>query len=332
MFRRIAYFSVLLAIGFSAVAWAVLRVQLPPADFTFVNETEPKSLDPHLVTGVPEHRIISAVFEGLTRLNPQTCAPEPAAAESWDISDDKRTYTFHLRKNARWSNGEPVTAHDFVYAYRRFLDPITAAEYAYQAWYIKNAKRYSTGAGGIQPDDRVEIELNKRPEGALPHARGELFFGKLDRIEGDADSRVFVVKIDDQERRFRPGEFEPNSGIEPCKQILLDFREVGVRALDDYSLETTLENPTPYWLELVAYHATLPVNKTCLETWGKPDWTSDEHIVTNGPYRVAFRRLRDRIRLVKSETYWDRDNVALDVIDALAINSQVTMFNLFETN
>jgi oligopeptide transport system substrate-binding protein len=75
----------------------------------------------------------------------------------------------------------------------------------------------------------------------------------------------------------------------------------------------------------------LPVNKTCLETHGTPDWTFPENIVTNGAYRVAFRRIRDRIRLVKSETYWDRSNVAIDVIDALAIESQVTMFNLYET-
>ena len=330
---RIWFFAVLVVVSLSAVAWAVLRVQLPPADFTFVNETEVKSLDPHLVTGVPEHRIISAVFEGLTRLHPQTCAPQPAAAESWEISDDKRTYTFHLRKEGWWSNGEPVTAHDFVYSYQRFLNPMTAAEYAYQAWYIKNAKRYSSGASGIADGDPVEVELNERPEGALPFARGTILRGRLVRIEGEGKERVFVVSMNesDNERRFRAGEFAAASGVEPCKQVLLDFREVGVRAVDDYTLETTLENPTPYWLGLVAYHATMPVNKTCFETYGKPHWTDDDHIVTNGAYRVGFRRIRDRIRLIKSETYWGRESVKLDVIDALAINSQVTMFNLFET-
>src|SRR5262245_52021687 len=129
MNSRVWVLLVMLVGGLSAVGWAVFRVQLPPADFTFVNETEVKSLDPHIVTGQPEHRILEAIFEGLTRLDPKTLAPRPGVAESWDISDDKKTYTFHLRKDAKWSNGEPVTAHDFVFSMQRFLDPQTAAEY-----------------------------------------------------------------------------------------------------------------------------------------------------------------------------------------------------------
>jgi oligopeptide transport system substrate-binding protein len=319
------------AIGLAAVAWAVLRVKLPPADFTFVNETEIESLDPHIVTGHPEHRILESVFEGLTRRNPKTCLPMPGAAESWDISDDKRVYTFHLRKEARWSNGDPVVAGDFVFAYRRFLDPLTAAEYAYQAWYIKNAKRYSFGSSGIEPGDPVEVELNEPPPGALPHARGEVLYGKLVQIDGEGRNRVFVVAMDGEDRSFRVGDLAAAGGVEPCKQIVLDFREVGVRAVDDYTLEITLDHPTPYWLGLVAYHAVLPVNPTCVETYGTPQWTFPENMVSNGAYRVAFRRIRDRVRLVKNEHYWDRDNVRIGVIDALAITSQVTMFNLFET-
>jgi oligopeptide transport system substrate-binding protein len=309
----------------------VLRVRLPPADFTFVNETEIESLDPHIITGQPEHRVAEAVFEGLTRLNPETCMPVPGAASSWEVSDDKLVYTFHLRPEAKWSNGEPVTAHDFVYSYRRFLDPLLAAEYAYQAWYLKNAKRYSMGAAGIGPGDPVEVELHERPKGSLPFARGIVIHGKLVRVEGENAERVFVVEIDGKERRFRTGEFAATDGIEPCAQVLLDFREVGVRAIDDHSLQQTLESPTPFWLELVARHAVLPVNRTCVETYGTPQWTYPENIVANGAYNIAFRRIRDRIRLVKSDTYWDRDNVSLGTIDALALTSQVTMFNLFET-
>jgi oligopeptide transport system substrate-binding protein len=333
MSYRVVFFAVMLAAGLSAVAWAVLRVQLPPADFTFVNESEVKSLDPHNVTGQPEHRILEAVFEGLTRLHPKTCLPQAGAAY-WppEISDDKRTYTFHLRQGARWSNGEPVTAHDFVFSYRRFLDPLTKAEYAYQAWYIKNAKRYSSGSGGFGPGDRVEVELNERPEGALAHARGKVVYGTLLSTEGEGRDRTFVVNCDGGERRFRIGEAtRARDGAEPCKQVLLDFREVGVRAIDDYTLETVLDHPTPFWLGLTAYHAVLPVNRTCIETFGTPQWTYPENVVTNGAYRVGFRRIRDRIRLVKNESYWDKANVRLEVIDALAITSQVTAFNLFDT-
>ena len=322
----------LVVAGLGAVAWVVLRAQLPPADFTFVNETEVKSLDPAIVTGVPEHRIIEALFEGLTRLDAKTLAPLPGVAESWDISPDRRTYTFYLRKNAKWSDGEPVTAHDFVYSLRRFLDPQTAAEYAYQAWYITGARRYSAGAGGIGPGDPVEVELNQRPPGALPEARGEVLQGRLLGVTGEGTGRVFTVEVDGRQRRFQTGEeATAGDGVEPCKQVLLDFREVGVRAIDDYTLQTELNDPTPFWLSLVAYYALYPVNQTCVETYGTPRWTYPENIVTNGPYRLEFRRIRDRIRLIKSDNYWDRDRVRLGVIDALAIGSQVTMFNLYET-
>jgi oligopeptide transport system substrate-binding protein len=328
-----AWFPLLMiALGMAAVAWAVLRVQLPPADFTFINETEVKSLDWAVVTGIPEHRIVGNIFEGLTRLDPKTLAPIPGVAERWDVSDDKKTYTFHLRKDAKWSNGEPVTAHDFLYSMRRFLDPMTAAEYAYQAWYLVNARRYSQGAKGINPGDPVEVELNERPEGALPFARGEVLRGKLVRIDGEGEERVFVVEIDGKERSFQAGKKgDAPAGVEPCKQVLLDFGEVGIKALDDHTIEMQLENPTPFWLQLLNYHSLLPVHQKCLETYGTPEWTYAENIVTNGPYRVAFRRIRDRIRLVKNEHYWDRDNVKLGVIDALAITPQVTMYNLFAT-
>jgi oligopeptide transport system substrate-binding protein len=141
---------------------------------------------------------------------------------------------------------------------------------------------------------------------------------------------VFSVEIDGRQRRFRAGE-TADDGVEPCKQVLLDFREVGIRAIDEYTLETVLEHPTPFWLPLTAYYALYAVNRTCVETFGSPQWTYPENIVTNGPYRLQFRRIRDRIRLVKSDTYWDRQRVRLGVVDALAISSQVTMFNLYAT-
>jgi oligopeptide transport system substrate-binding protein len=190
---RLTFSIVALALAFSGVAWAVYHGRLPPADFTFNNATEIKSLDPALVTGVPEGRIIEAIYEGLVQLHPKTREPGPAAAESWDISDDKLTYTFHIRKNAIWSNGDPVTAHDFVYSLRRFLDPRTASQYAYQAWYVKNGKRYTLGAAGLKPGDPVEVELNIE-EGEKETKRGSLLHGKLVEIierEG-MDPKKFV--------------------------------------------------------------------------------------------------------------------------------------------
>jgi oligopeptide transport system substrate-binding protein len=109
------------------------------------NGGEPKDLDPHVVTGVPEFHILMNLLEGLVSKDPKTLAPIPGVAESWKISKDSKTYTFTLRKNAKWSNGEAVTAQDFIYSWTRLLKAETASEYAYQAFYIKNGKAFNEG-------------------------------------------------------------------------------------------------------------------------------------------------------------------------------------------
>ena len=107
------------------------------------NGTEPQDLDPHIVTGVTEHNIISALLEGLTSENPETLEPVPGMAEYWAISADGLEYTFFIREDARWSNGDPVTAEDFVWSWRRMLSPALAAEYAYQLYPIRNARAFN---------------------------------------------------------------------------------------------------------------------------------------------------------------------------------------------
>ena len=129
----------------AASVWAVSHEVPPPADLTLCNGTEIKTIDPAKITGQPEGRVVDAIFEGLCRRDPVDLHAIPGIAERWDISDDLQTYTFHLRRDAKWSDGSPVTADDFHYSFRRFLSPDTQGEYAYQLWYVKNAKRYTTG-------------------------------------------------------------------------------------------------------------------------------------------------------------------------------------------
>ncbi len=115
------------------------------ADLVIMNGAEPESLDPTIVTGQPDGRVAGALFEGLTRFNPKNAKPIPGLAERWDISEDGQTYTFHLRPNIVWSTGEPITADDVVYSWRRALDPLTASDYAGQLYYIKNGENFNTG-------------------------------------------------------------------------------------------------------------------------------------------------------------------------------------------
>lgn len=110
------------------------------------NQVEPQDLDPQIITGVQEFRIVSALFEGLTILDPKDLHPLPGAAQSWTISDGGRTFTFKLRKNGRWSNGRPVIASDFVFSFKRILSPRLASEYSYMLFCMKNAEAFNQGA------------------------------------------------------------------------------------------------------------------------------------------------------------------------------------------
>ena len=268
--RSILPFLLLGSIFATAIVFAG-SARLEPADFTFNNATEVATLDPARVTGTPEGRVIRCLFEGLTVKHPETLEPLPGMAESWTISDDGLVYTFNMRRGAQWSNGDPVTAHDFVFSWERFLHPMTAAEYAYQLWYVVGAKEYTT-------------------------------------------------QVDDDGNPVN------------------DFSTVGIKANSDYELQVTLQNPTPFFMDLMGFYPLFPVNRRNIEEakerW--PDdweikWLQPENIVTNGPFTVEYRRVNDRIRFRKSETYWDKDNVALETIDCLAIEAAGTALNMYIT-
>ncbi|MGQ4807244.1 hypothetical protein NKDENANG_00588 [Candidatus Entotheonellaceae bacterium PAL068K] len=118
------------------------------------NHTEIQTLDPGIARGVPEHRVQIGLYEGLLNYDPRTTQPVPGVATHWEISDDGKTYTFHLR-HSTWSDGQPVTAHDFAYAWKRVLDPATASDYAHQLYYIKGAAAYHRGRS--QDPDGVAV-------------------------------------------------------------------------------------------------------------------------------------------------------------------------------
>ena len=227
------------------------------------NGTEPAGLDPHVVTGVPEHNILSAMFEGLVSENPVDLHPEPGVAKSWEISEDGRTYTFHFRDNAMWSNGDPVRARDFVYSFRRILSPGLGAEYAYMLYPLRNGKAFNTG------------------------------------------------KID-------------------------DFSEVGVKADDDLTLIIELENPTPYFLELLNHYSWWPVHPPTIEKFGKIDqrgtqWTRPGNIVTNGAFTLKDWQINRHIVVEKNPLYWDAEKVKLTEIHFLPIDSADTEERAFRT-
>ncbi len=237
------------------------RVEMAAQTQTFLmgNGSEPEGLDPHVVTGVPENRIFQAILEGLVGIDHATLEPvNDAAAESWEISEDGLTYTFHLRKDATWSNPErdPVTAHDFVYSYHRVLHPDTASKYSYMLHLLKNAEAFN---------------------------RGEL----------------------------------------------TDFTQVGVKALDDFTLQLNLESPTPYLLSMLNHYSWWPVHPPTIEKHGQmtdrsSPWTRPGNFVGNGPFRLVEWSVNNRIVVEKREDYWDADRVILNKVVFYAIENLET--------
>jgi oligopeptide transport system substrate-binding protein len=164
----------------------------------FGNGAEPADLDPGTIYAYTDSQIAYTLFEGLTKLEGRPSVAVPAAAESWDVSPDGLVYTFHMRKGARWSNGDPVTADDFVYSMHRVLSPAFAANYSYMLWPVKNAQAFNAGsltdfsqvgAKALGPDT-LQLTL-ERPTPYLPalvshttwlpvHQASVEKFGKID--------------------------------------------------------------------------------------------------------------------------------------------------------
>lgn len=217
------------------------------------NRTDPQELDPHIVQGVPEHHILQALIENLVAEDPKDLRPIPGQAERWDISPDGTVYTFHLRPGIRWSNGDPVTAHDFVRSYQRALTPSLASEYAYMYFVMKGAEDY-------------------------------------------------------------------------FKSKSRDFSTVGARALDDRTLQITLNGPVPYFLSLLNHYSWWPVHLPTLAKHGDPyqrnnRWTRPGNFVGNGPFVLDQWKVGHVIVVRKNPLYWNAANVKLKEIHFHPIES-----------
>ncbi|MEW6073398.1 MAG: peptide ABC transporter substrate-binding protein [Planctomycetota bacterium] len=175
--------------------------RLPRADLVANNGAEVRSLDPQTVSGVAEGRAVQALYEGLTALDPATLAPRPAVAERWEVTEDGRTYTFHLRPEACWirpgtdparfgERGDPVTAADFVRSWERLLHPATAAEYAYELWCVKGARQYT-----LLPEDRLYASTLRDPVWVAAAAGGRQRLGLTGHLLAELDGASEVAAL-----------------------------------------------------------------------------------------------------------------------------------------
>src|SRR5437764_7570730 len=146
---------ILLLIG--AVAWSGGGGQ-PRSDFTFINRGDINTLDLNRMSYMQDFRLTYGIREGLYELEPQTFKPIPAGATSFDLSEDKKVWTFHLRPGCRWSNGDLVTARDYVFSWRRMLEE--PGEYTYLFYYLRNASEYSRSYATGEPIDFKTVGMD----------------------------------------------------------------------------------------------------------------------------------------------------------------------------
>jgi oligopeptide transport system substrate-binding protein len=225
--------------------------------------SEPQDLDPQTTSGSVEAYIQDALFEGLVAWNPDNTDPAPGTAERWAISEDGLVYTFYIRADANWSNGDPVTAQDFVFTFQRLFSPAISAPYAYTYYCIENAEAYTKGK-------------------------------------------------------------------------ITDFSKVGVKALDDKTLQFTLRAPTPYFLRAVRHHSAYPVHPPTILAHGKIDdrntkWTRAGNLVGNGPFELVSWEPNRKIVTRKSTNYWDAATVKLKEIHFYPIEDLRAEENAFRT-
>jgi oligopeptide transport system substrate-binding protein len=331
------------------------------ADYTFINGTEPKSLDPGLITGQPEGRLADALFEGLTRRATASLRPEPGVAASWAISEDKRVWTFTLRKDAEWSDGRPVTAHDFAWSWRRFQEPALGAEYAYLLHMVRGAEAYNLYAGNaaaiVGPREKGEslrdgaARLRREHPQGLAAADWQAFLsagkaqehlkGCPDPVVQDAlaavDGQVAPETLDRIVVAFeKEGDRRRKANDHAKQHFGLDE---GAFAKDDHTLVVELVAPTPYFLELTCFYPLYPVPRQVVRPRNTGDVMKDEDqdwflpakLVGNGPFRLSYWRVNGKMRLTKSPTYWNRANVRLDVVDVYPVDNVTTALNLYLT-
>jgi oligopeptide transport system substrate-binding protein len=220
--------------------------------------TEPPSLDPGLATDVVSSNVLNALMDHLVKLG-DDLEPVPNLAESWEVSEDGMTVTFTLRSDGKWTNGDPVTAGDFEYSWKRTLSSELGADYAYQFYGIVGAQEYN---GCAKNCDKLR----------------------------DA---------------------------------------VGVKALDDSTLEVKLTSPQPWFIQQMAHHSFLAVHKETVEQYGEK-WTEPENIVTSGPFKLTAWEHEASMTLEKWEGWRNADSVKLTKIDGRMIQDATTALQAFE--
>lgn len=296
----------------------------------YVTGSEPESLDPHISSGQPEARIYMALYEGLVEYHPRSMQPIPAIAKSWDISPDLDVFIFQLRDNAKWSDGTPINAQDFVYSLRRGFDPDTLSRLAGLGYAIKYAEAYNAHKAFVKKDGRFLLETDLDPES---RSAAKKPFGPETEHFNFVSAAARLTVDDDEKARNEAADADPKLKelLTGAEIVPVTAEDIGVEAIDDLTLRITLSQSAPYFLGLLPHQFFRLVPRHVVEKHGK-NWTRPANIVNNGPFRLVTHRPYDIIEVERNEHYWDAANVHLNGIKFLPVEEKSTTMNLYKAN
>jgi len=270
------------------------RVEPPKGQvMRYVTGPEPESLDPQIASGQPEARIYMALYDGLIEYAPKTGQPIPAIAESWESNPDGSEFIFHMRGNARFSNGDPIKAQDIVWSLRRGLTPALAARNAYMAYPVRYAQA----------------------------------FNELGAFVRDIGTGQYEMEPNSPIRKVVLADSKPPAGKE---LVQVKAEDVGIEALDDHTVKYTLMQSAPYFVGLLAHQFFRVIHRPTIEKYGDANWTQPKNIVTSGAFKLKEWIPYDKVVVVRDPMNWDAATVKLDEIRFYALEENPTIMNLYK--
>src|SRR4030095_16302968 len=299
--------------------------------FRYVTGDEPESLDPVVSSGQPEARIYMALFEGLVEYHPKTMLPIPALAETWEINNDYSEFTFHLRKNGRWSNGDPIDANDFAYSFRRALAKETASRSASFGYYIKYAQPFNQGNVFARDQQTGQFLLAKdfsddaAPEplstkslagsGEYPQGHDKPATAAEPELHQSMHTPLRLTLPGDEKARTKllDKNVKLKAAVSGKEFVPIKGEDIGVEAVDNYTVRISLAQSTPFFTGLLAHQLFRLVPRKVVEQY-KDQWALPGHIVTCGPFKLKTWQPYDKLVLEKDPMYWDAASVRLEEI------------------
>ena len=318
------------------------------------NSGEPKGLDPHIVSGVLESNVIRSLFEGLVEAHPSKDGVAlPGVATKWYPVNEEQPdeWVFELRKDARWSDGKPLTAQDFLFSFRRLLTPALASDYSFMLYYIRDAEPYhksqrsyllSRNDANFSKewwDSLKEIDFGPNEKAA----EGSFNFIGLDKLSASQLENLLLkpdlfqwpesVSLEIRRKLIKKNlDFEKSNrgklGKDQLKDLwpLIDF---GASAPDDHTLRVELNSPIPFLPEITKHYTWYPVPRHIVLKHGKigdrfTDWTKPDNLVCNGAFVLKSWKFNDHIEVTRNPLYWDKENVGINGVRFLPITNLYT--------